>query len=188
MTMSTSASCFRLLLASGLGLLSLARAAEIPTVGTVAPDFALATLDGGRIRLSELNASETVVLVFLRGWVGYNCPMCDRQVNDFITSAPAFAAAHARLLFVYPGPADDLSAHAREFRSLKGRDWPADFVYALDPDYSAVNAYALRWDAPKETAYPSTFVLGPKGKVLFAKVSRTHGGRTTAAEVLPALP
>jgi peroxiredoxin len=175
------------LLALGLGLLPLTRAADIPNVGTVAPDFELATLDGGKVRLSEFNAKGAVVLVFLRGWVGYNCPVCDRQVNEFITSAPAFAAVHAKLVFVYPGPADDLASHAREFRGLKGREWPADFVYALDPDYSAVNAYALRWDAPKETAYPSTFVLGPDRKVVFAKVSRTHGGRATAAEVLAAL-
>jgi peroxiredoxin Q/BCP len=177
-----------LLLATTLAGFVLARAAGIPAVGGTAPDFTLATLDGGKVRLGELNARGPVVLVFLRGWVGYNCPMCDRQVNEFITAATDFATAGARLVFIYPGPADALAAHAREFRDLKGRSWPADWTYALDQDYSVVNAYDLRWDAPKETAYPSTFVLGPGGKVLFAKVSRTHGGRATVAEVRAALP
>lgn len=44
--------------------------------------------------------------------------------------------------------------------------------------------YGLRWDAPDETAYPSTFVIDETRSVRFAKVSRTHGGRTKAAAVL----
>ena len=57
-------------------------------------------------------------------------------------------------------------------------------LYVLDPDYAMANAYALRWDAPRETVYASTFVLDGKGIVRFAKFSRTHGGRTKAADVL----
>ncbi len=38
-----------------------------------------------------------------------------------------------------------------------------------------------------ETAYPAAFVVDGSGKVRFAKVSRTHGGRAAAAEVLEAL-
>jgi hypothetical protein len=48
--------------------------------------------------------------------------------------------------------------------------------------------YGLRWDAPKETAYPATFLIDGKGAVFFVKIVREHGGRTTAAEVLDALP
>ena len=87
----------------------------------------------------------------------------------------------------YPGPADDLKAHATEFKSSKGREWPKEFLYVLDPAYSMINAYGLRWDAPRETAYPSTFVL-ERGRVIhFAKISRSHGDRTTAADVLAEL-
>ena len=50
-----------------------------------------------------------------------------------------------------------------------------------------VNAYGLRWDAPNETAYPSTFIVHRDGLIRFAKVSRTHGGRASATEVLAAL-
>ncbi len=62
--------------------------------------------------------------------------------------------------------------------------WPKDFLYVLDPDYTFVNAYNLRWDAPKETAYPSTFVLDKKGGVRFVKISHSQGDRTKAAEIL----
>jgi len=42
----------------------------------------------------------------------------------------------------------------------------------------------LRWEAPQETAYPSTFVIDKEGKIRFAKVSKSHGGRTKSGEIL----
>ena len=51
----------------------------------------------------------------------------------------------------------------------------------------AVSAYKLRWIAPRETAYPATFVIGPDRVVRHAKVSTTHGGRASAKEILGAL-
>jgi len=159
-------------------------AAETAKVGDQAPDFSLKTLDDQSVRLSELAAKGKVVLVVLRGWPGYQCPICDRQVRDFIDSAAGFDSAKAQLVFVYPGPAEDLKAHAEEFKSWKGKQWPKGFLYVMDPDYMMVNAYGLRWDAPRETAYPSTFILDDKGVVRFARISRSHGGRTKAADVL----
>ena len=162
-------------------------AAEIPKVGDAAPAFALKGLDDETVRLADLAAKGPVVLVVLRGWPGYQCPVCDRQVQNFIASAADFAAAGAQLAFVYPGPAADLKAHAVEFKSWKGRAWPAAFRYALDPDYAFTSAYGLRWDAPRETAYPSTFIIDHTRTMRFAKVSRTHGDRTTAAALLAEL-
>jgi peroxiredoxin len=159
-------------------------AAEPPKVGDKAPDFTLKTLDDQTVHLSELTAKGNVVLVVLRGWPGYQCPICDTQVHDFIAAASGFADAKAHLVFIYPGPATDLKAHAEEFKNWKGKVWPKEFLYVLDPDYTFVNSYNLRWDAPKETAYPSTFVLDKKGSVRFVKISHSHGDRTKAAEIL----
>lgn len=159
-------------------------AAEIPKVGEKAPNFTLKTLDDQTLSLSELTAKGSVVLVVLRGWPGYQCPICDRQVQDFIRLKSDFAEARSQIVFVYPGPADDLKAHAREFKEWKNKQWPGEFLYVLDPDYTMVNAYGLRWDAPRETAYASSFVLDGKGTVRFAKSSRTHGDRTKAADML----
>lgn len=158
-----------------------------PAVGEKAPDFTLKALDGKTVHFAELTGKGTVVLVVLRGWPGYQCPICDRQVHDFINSAGGFAGAKAQLLFVYPGPADDLKAHAEEFKRWKGRQWPGEFLYVLDPDYAMVNAYHLRWDAPHETAYPSTFVVDRSGTIRFAKISHSHGDRSRAADVLAEL-
>jgi peroxiredoxin len=153
-------------------------AANTPKVGDKAPDFTLNTLDHQSVRLSDLTLKGKTVLIVLRGWPGYQCPFCTQQVHDYIKSASEFAASHARVVMVYPGPADDLIAHAKEFLNNK------DFIFLIDPAYNMVNAYGLRWDAPKETSYPSTFILDQKGIVRFAKIGHSHCDRTKAADIV----
>ena len=58
----------------------------------------------------------------------------------------------------------------------------------LDPGYEFTNLYGLRWDAAQETAYPSTFLIDRQGVVFFSKIVKEHGGRTTATEILDAMP
>lgn len=89
------------------------------------------------------------------------------------------------MLLIYPGPAKELDQRAQEF--LKGTTLPALFTLLLDPDDEFTNAYGLRWNTPRETAYPSTFVIDTASKVHYAKVSRTHGGRAEVTEVLKSL-
>jgi peroxiredoxin len=167
-------------------VLAVARVGAAPAVGEKAPGFALRTLGGETVRLEAELARGPAVLVVLRGFPGYQCPLCTRQVNEFAGKAREFAAKGARVIFVYPGPAPELEKRAGEF--LANKDWPANFVFLVDPDYTFTNAYGLRWAAPKETAYPSTFVIGRDGTVRWSKVSKTHGGRSTAAEVVAQLP
>ena len=161
-------------------------AAPPPTVGEKPPDFTLSTPTGKSVRLNDAVAKGPVVLVVLRGYPGYQCPYCNRQVQDFIANAPAISEAGAQVLMVYPGPAQDLNGKANEF--LAGKQLPQNFDLVLDPDYRFTNQYGLRWDAPKETAYPSTFLLNRDGVIYFSKIVKEHGGRTTAAEVLDAMP
>jgi peroxiredoxin len=159
--------------------------ANAPKVGDMASDFRLKTLDDQSVRLSDLTAKSDVVLVVLRGWPGYQCPLCARQAHDFVGNAEKLKAAGAQVVMVYPGPTDDLKAHATEFLHDKG--WPRDFLLVLDPDYSFTKSYGLRWDAPRETAYPSTFIINKEGKVTFAHVSKQHGDRVGSDAVLKAL-
>ena len=154
-------------------------------LGETAPDFTLSTPDQSAIHLAQQLEEGPVVVVALRGWPGYQCPMCTRQVGAFIAQAEALKAAGAHVVLVYPGPADQLSEHAQEFTS--NTTLPANFSYVIDPDYSFTNLYGLRWDAERETAYPSTFVVDAQGTVRFAKVSQGHGGRAKVADVLAAL-
>ena len=175
-------------LLAGLSLALLApqtHAGDPPAVGDKAKDFTLKTIGNQDVTLSKLNADGPVVLVVLRGYPGYQCPLCTRQVGEFISKAKELKAAGARMVFVYPGPQENLQQRAAEFFTHK--EEPGEFSYVLDPDYKFTNEYNLRWDAPRETAYPATFVIAKGGKIEYAKVSKTHGGRAPIKDVLAAL-
>ena len=160
--------------------------AETPAVGEKAPNFTLSTPEGQPVALSSLTAKGKVVLIVLRGFPGYQCPYCQRQAHDFQTNAARFAAENVQLLLVYPGPPAELDAHAKEFLAKAG-DLPANFHLVIDPDYKVTNQYDLRWNAPSETAYPSTFLIDSRGVIFYRKISHTHGDRTTAEDILAEL-
>ena len=162
-----------------------AGAAAPPSVGDTAPNFTLKTLQGTPVELKQLVATKDVVLVVLRGWPGYQCPLCTRQVQDLIKGADEFASRGVQVLMVYPGPAENLEAHADEF--LHDKNWPKNFLFVIDPGYTFTESYGLRWNARNETAYPSTFIVDRESKVRFAHISRQHGDRVDAAGVLKAL-
>lgn len=154
-------------------------------IGKKVEDFKLKTISGGEVQLSDINAGHPVVLVVLRGWPGYQCPVCTKQVGSLVADADKFSGLGAAVLMVYPGPSEQLQLHAKEFS--EEYKFPDNFYFTLDPDYSMVNKYGLRWDAPNETAYPSTFVINKKGEIVFSKVSTTHGGRAENEEIFEAL-
>ncbi len=156
-----------------------------PMIGDAAPEFELQTPDGRMVKLSETLQRGPAVVVVLRGYPGYQCPICTRQVGSLIGSAKDFAAKDATVILVYPGPAEVLAAKAQEF--LKGSQLPEGFEFVIDPGYSFTDSYSLRCNAPQETAYPSTFVVGKDGKIDFAVVSNSHGGRADTTEVINAL-
>jgi peroxiredoxin len=155
--------------------------AETPAVGAKAPDFTLSTPTGAAVRMSKVQRGHDLVLVVLRGFPGYQCPYCVRQVHDFIDHASEFKAKNARVLLVYPGPPADLDQHAKEFLA-KQAELPSNVFLVTDPDYTVTNQYGVRWDAPHETAYPSTFVLDKKGVIVFERISHSHGDRLSAQE------
>ncbi len=155
-----------------------------PAVGQKAMDFTLRSVEGEPVTLSKIAAEGPVVLVVLRGWPGYQCPICTRQVADLMSVADEIKAASAKVLLVYPGPAENLTEHAKEFIP---EALPEGMTFVVDPDFEFVNAYDLRWDAPRETAYPSTFVIDRQQIIRFTKISDGHGDRAESADVLAAL-
>jgi peroxiredoxin len=156
---------------------------QTPAVGTKAPDFTLSTPTGKTVTLSAEQSGHDLVLVILRGFPGYQCPYCVKQVHDFVDHASDFKAKNTRVLLIYPGPPADLDQHAKAFLE-KQAELPSNIVLVTDPDYKVTNLYGLRWDAPHETAYPSTFLLDKKGTVVFEKISHSHGDRLSAQDAL----
>jgi alkyl hydroperoxide reductase subunit AhpC len=99
-----------------------------------------------------------------------------------VGQAEAFKTAGASVVMIYPGAAASVQQYAAEF--VTGKTLPQNFHFVTDPDLKVVNLYGLRWDAPNETAYPSTFVIDRQGTVRFVKISHTHGDRSAAPDVL----
>jgi peroxiredoxin len=155
------------------------------TVDAVAKNFKLPGLGEEPVELDELLEQGPVVVVVLRGWPGYQCPACAKQFASFSEHAKEFLELKATVVFIYPGPEADLRRRAEEF--LRSEKPPEPFVIALDPGYKFTTIWNLRWDAPNETAYPSTFILDAERKIRFRKVSKTHGDRAEAEDVLAAL-
>lgn len=159
--------------------------AASPKLGEKAKAFKLLGLDKKPVELDKLRKDGPVVVVVLRGYPGYQCPLCSKQVGSFIAKSEQFEELGAKVVFVYPGPGKELETRALEF--MKETKLPKPMTLVLDPDYKFTTAYGLRWNAPGETAYPSTFVVDAEGKVKFRVVSKSHGGRSEAADVLKAL-
>ncbi len=157
----------------------------VPKIGDKIKDVALEPVDGKTTKLSRLTKDGPLVLVLLRGYPGYQCPICTRQVGELRKHANDFEKLKARVVLIYPGAAAGLKQRAEEF--LKGTQIPKPFLFAIDPDYQLTAKYGLRWDAAGETAYPATFVIDQKRVVRFRKISKSHGDRAPTAEVLKAL-
>ncbi len=173
-----------MMLAAALALAPLTLWAQerLPESGDQATAFEGKDINGEAVNFAPAKQNSWTVLVFLRGFPGYQCPICSRQVGELIAKAEEFAVAKTQVIFIYPGPNKDLTIKAQEF--MAGKSLPTGFQLIVDTDFKIVNAYHLRWDAPRETAFPSTFVIDPSGTIRLAKISKTHGGRASVQEIL----
>ncbi|KAA5540404.1 redoxin domain-containing protein [Roseiconus nitratireducens] len=179
-----------LLLLAGMGSVRAAGPEQPLEVGAKAPDFELPVQgEETYLRLSDMLADGPVVVIFLRGYPGYQCGICNRQVGSLINRAAALGKATGnqprRVVLIYPGEEDRLERHADQF--LGSRRLPEPLVMVRDPGLQTVTEWGLRWDEPRETAYPATYVIGPGRRVQWAKVSESHAGRSTVEEVLQAI-
>ena len=86
--------------------------AKTPPAGDKAPDFTLSTPSGKAVRMSGMQQGHDLVLVVLRGFPGYQCPYCMKQVHDFVEHASAFAEKNTHgdvktaLRYQHPDPAE----------------------------------------------------------------------------------
>ena len=170
---------------------SATKAAEATTAGPLAvgdqvADFTLSVVGSdGEVKLSDEYKQGPVVLVMLRGYPGYQCPLCSRQVGGLAKAAGDLGKLAHRVILVYPGEASMLDKHAEEF--MGKTTLPSPLVMVRDPGMKMVADWQLRWDAPRETAFPSTYVIDRDGKVRWSKVSDSHGGRASTEEILTEL-
>lgn len=171
---------------SGSATVATAAGPNPPKVGQKTPGFELPQMGNDKtLQLSDWQGDGPVVVVVLRGYPESQCPACSRQVGDLVRHAKTFKDLNAKVVFVYPGQPSLLEKHAEDF--LGEQVLPEPFIMVRDPGMKMIDAWGLRWDAPRETSYPSTFVLTEDGKVAWSKTSETHRGRATSDEVLAAV-
>ncbi len=157
--------------------------AKGPAVGDLAPDFNLPVVgEDDFLTLKDALADGPVVVVVLRGYPGYQCPLCSEQIGTLMNRAPALAKLSKHVILIYPGEASALEKHSEEF--LGSRSLPEPLTIVRDPEMKMITEYGLRWNSPKETAYPAAFVIDKNGRVKWSKVSDSHAGRATAEEII----
>jgi len=122
--------------------------ATAPQVGLRAPDFVLSSLDGNRIRLSELGG-KAVVLNLWATW----CPPCRAEMPALEKAYREFAADGLVVLAVNATTQDDIAA-VQPFAEELGLTMPI----LLDAQGLVSKTYQLR-------SLPSTFFIDRTGAI-----------------------
>ena len=122
-------------------------------IGNVAPDFALADLDGNPIQLSELRG-QPVIVNFWASW-------CGPCVEEFPLLREAVERHAASGLVVVGILYQDRSSAARGFMERHGGTWAT----AQDPDGRVAGAYGI-------FAPPETFFIGRDGTIVARQIGQ----------------
>jgi peroxiredoxin Q/BCP len=122
--------------------------------GDQAPDFDLATQDGGRLQLSaELEKGPVVLFFYPKAMT----PGCTKEACHFRDLAGEFEAVGARRIGISADKVDKQAA----FADKHGFDYPL----VSDPDRAVAKAYGVKRPGPLMNARV-TFVIGQDGTVL----------------------
>jgi thioredoxin-dependent peroxiredoxin len=145
--------------------------------GTQAPDFQLATDDGGHVRLSDLRGRPVVLYFYPKD----DTPGCTTQACEIRDAWGEFLERGAAVLGVSP---DDESSHAA-FKSK----YSLPFTLLADPDHEIADRYGV-WGEREYAGRKymginrSTFVIDSEGRVakaLYGVRPQGHAEKVLAA-------
>ena len=114
--------------------------------GTVAPDFSLASIDGGSVDLGRY-AGSTVVVNFWASW----CGPCEDEAATVEMAWRRWSGQGVRFIGV---DSQDSTDEASAFVEEHGLTYPI----GVDPDGRTAREYGV-------SAMPQTFVISPDGRV-----------------------
>jgi thioredoxin-dependent peroxiredoxin len=136
--------------------------AAVVEPGQPAPDFSLASNQGGRVSLADLRGKPVVLYFYPKD----DTPGCTTQACDLRDSWMAFERRGATVLGVSP---DSIDSH-EEF----SKKFSLPFPLLADPDHAVAEAYGA-WGEKKnfgrtyQGIIRSGFVIGPDGTLAAAK-------------------
>lgn len=133
--------------------------AELPDVGSVAPDFALTDLNGETVRLSDFEG-RPILLNFWATW----CAPCRVEMPELARAAADYAD---RGLVVLPVNQEETAEQVRDFYDELALDLPS----LLDSKAEVGMAYGAFF-------LPSTVIVGPDGLI-----SAYHRGIISSQEI-----
>jgi peroxiredoxin Q/BCP len=130
--------------------------------GDTAPDFTLATDDGGSVTLSALRGHKVIVYFYPAAMT----PGCTTQACDFTDSLSSLKAAGYEVIGISP----DKPAKLAKFRERDG----LTITLASDEDRSVMTAYDAfgekkLYGKVVQGVIRSTFVVGEEGKIELAQ-------------------
>ena len=147
--------------------------AAVPSVGTPAPEFHLATGDGHQASLKDQRGKWVVLYFYPKDFTGG----CTLEAHNFQRDAAKYGEAGAVILGVSVDSAD---SH-KSFCAKEG----LGFTLLSDPDAKVATAYGsvMEYNGAKLAAR-NTFIIDPQGKIarVFTKVDPTgHSEEVLAA-------
>jgi peroxiredoxin Q/BCP len=165
---------FYIALAVVMGLPFLARAADMPKVGDIAPDFTLPSQEGTTVQLSKLRGQWVVLYFYPKDMT----PGCTLEAHNFAKDQPEYAARKATVLGV---SVDGIDSH-KEFCTKEN----LNFKLLADTERNVARAYgSLNNLIVVKLAARHTFLIDPQGKI--ARVYADVKPATHSQEVLAAL-
>jgi peroxiredoxin Q/BCP len=152
----------------------LAGAAEMPAVGSLAPDFTLPAHDGSKVQLSALRGTWVVLYFYPKD----QTPGCTIEAHNFAKDQPEYSKRKAVVLGV---SVDSVDSH-KEFCAKEG----LNFKLLADTDKKVSAAYgSLNNLLVAKVSARHTFIIDPQGKI--ARVFPDVKPAVHSREVLAAL-
>jgi len=167
-------------------------------VGDAIPAVTLRTEENKEIKLREIIAGKTTVLIFYRGgW----CPYCNRHLQALVSIEKDLLAAGAQLLAISPDQPSKLKETPDRdklgYRLLSDSDAAAAQAFGLafkvdDATVEKYKTYKIDLDAASGKSHhllphPAVFVAGTNGVIRFAHVNPDYKIRLEPAAILKAV-
>ncbi len=136
--------------------LTLAFAAPMPAVGTMAPDFSLPSEDGSQISLKDFHGQWVVLYFYPKDFT----QGCTIEAHHFQEDQPEYAKRNAVVVGV---SVDSVDSH-KGFCAKEG----LSFKLLSDTEHKVVKIYGSTMTfGSNEIAARNTFILDPEGKIVY---------------------